>query len=287
MPQVESGIILPALISFLESSGADCSSIQEYPTYGYYNKNDVIQLYYQLVRNCQSNEAFYSQVDYEKSNINTYRGLLKPFIENPVFGAPKIKDHSLEKSPPLFEPRADLVTYSMCAHNAFLAKPWSIDSILEKAKTFYKRTKQPGDLTLLDLAFATKNVACLHSALTTNCLYRQMIYMSGAYFPISEKVYLWKVSREVQNAGQWVVENYNKLFQIALNNDREDVIICPTIFNHSSLSKKPDTSKVCCLGQALVTGEYYYWLRSDNGVRDIYSSEIITDENVEQFYNCK
>lgn len=263
MPKFEAGILLPRAIELFEESGVAEEELKDYPIEGYYYKSGALKHYFTLIRNLQHNKDIFSKI--KKNKRLEY---LQHICHQDIWGEEKqypIRDYD---NAPL-KRRYDILTLTMEDKNLFnpnMTRPWSIDLIMSGLSKHYKNR-----INLVELAYLTKNPKCLCCGAETNALYRMFGMVTGCL--IIETQYVWKVSSEVQNLGEKLIDSYNNL--IGSN------MIKPNIFNHTQFKKEAEKPRVALLGNIRLTGENYYWiLDSQNYLSEKYTTEVITTEMV-------
>lgn len=267
MQAAEVGVFLPIAKRVLANAGVDLTSLKDYPVEGYYWESDSLRLYLQILRNLQHNEDVYEKVtDSEELRF------LQNICNNDIWG---IEDpHKRENKAPL-KRRYDILTITMEDASIFpdhdtASRPWTIERIMAGLKNNYDNRTN-----LVELAYLTNNPKCLCCGAETNILYRMFACISGSFScrAIFSPIYEWKVSPEVEDLGKRIVTAYNALLQ-------NEIIVAPTLENHTKFTKEPKLPRVAMLGYVTETNEYYHWILTNYGdLEEIYSTNIITTES--------
>lgn len=269
MPKFESSFCLDWALKVLEQSSIKQEELAEYPVEGYYYKNNMLKLYFQIIRNLQENEDIYDRV--AKCEELTY---LEIFTDNNIFGTKSTEEYKkpyINKKEPILKRRYDIMALALkeIGDTSNQMHPWTIDNILEEMGNHFT-----GNENLVELAYLTNDPRCVCCACETNILYREIIACSG-YFNF-QPIYRWDVSKEVEKMGKRLISIYNDFIKSNM--------VAPTIYNCGNLKKEPELPRVSTLGFVNLTEENYYWiLDNQERLSDIYSNKSITTENYGKF----
>jgi len=255
-------------LSVLKQSNIKQEELQEYPVEGYYYKNNLLKLYFTIIRNLQENENIYDLVVPSKE-----LEYLKILTDNLLFGSEPTQEYlKLQKKEPILKRRYDIMALAIKdigESHKFEPRPWSISNILDKLSKYYT-----GNPNLVELAYLTNDPRCICCSCETNALYREVTYITGCMF--ATPVYKWNVSPEVEKMGKVIIDMYNGLIKSNM--------VYPSIYNCHVLKKSPELPRVSTLGKVILTGENYYWvLDNQENLTDIYAVEELTTGNYAEF----
>jgi hypothetical protein len=270
----EEAILLPKVEHIYKENSIDESVLKDYPYEGYYYKTDKLRRYFKLVRNLQHNGKVYESINVDSDAFK----LIKSICDRDIFGT--LPSDGLSPLPR----RKDIM--SICMEK--MGGGWAIDSIMARLDEF-----KTGNPNLVELAYLTKNPACLTSGCETNSLYRMFALISGCYMgaPVKPTVYeyVWLVDKEIEELGIKLADEYNKIFDmfpLAQYNQYSGStlsrrnITSPRPELVRVLNKKPEAPRVAFLGHNLDNGQNYYWiLEKDLTVKDLWSKDFITTES--------
>lgn len=261
MIKIETEEFLPLAKSFLEKCNITLDELEDFPIEGYYYETEELSLYFKILRNLQHNIYVINKL-IECDELEQ----LKQITNNDLFG---LEDPSKRGGAGPIKRRYDILTRTLERMPTDMTNPWSINTIMDAISNEYgNRTN------LVELAYLTKNPKCLCCGAETNCLYRMFAHGTGSCCSSSYRKieYVWQVSPEVEELGQRIVIEYNKLIN-------KNVIEIPTISNVNKLNREPKVPRVALLGYVATSKEYYHWILDHNGkLHDIYSKYIITTQ---------
>ena len=284
MPRFEVGIALPKVLKLLSDCGITKQELKDYPIEGYYYKSEPLKEYFTIIRNLQHNEGIFARlIDCPelfflqkltsseiwgelKNNTTSQTMVWKQEIAGGLATFIPSKAPYNSNNPPLIR-RYDILTLTMQDKSLFnltSERPWTIDSVKAGLSKHFK--KRPN---LVELAYLTNDVECLVCGAETNALYRMLAMCSG--MGSGETYYLWEVSKEMEELGRAIIDQYNYLIGSKME--------VPTIFNHGQFKKTSERPRVALLGAILTTGENYFWTLSSIGsVSETYTTEFLTTE---------
>ncbi len=266
----ETGSLLPIVEKLLKDSNIDFSELLDYPVEGYYYKSEPLKRFFKIVRNLQENDVIFDRVLIDSEEFK----YIKDITDRELFG--KVRSGRREQSgqkPSILPRRYDIIALTMSGEDLFevsSTKPWSMENIIKHLDKKFTNTPN-----LTELAYLTKDKACLVCAAETNSLYRDFVYISGcSFFPL-QKQYIWKVDKDVEDLGRRTVEEYNKI----INNGMK--IIMPAVDNIQFLDTTTEKPRLARLGYVEYSGEWYYWtLNTDGSVTEEYTTQEKTTESV-------
>jgi hypothetical protein len=269
----EETVILPKVEHLYNINKINHSVLKEYPIEGYYYKTKALTRYFKLIRNIQHNSLVYENIDIETPEFM----LIKNICDRDIFGT--IPSDGLSPLPR----RKDIMTICM----EIMKEGWSIENIMSNLDNY-----KTGNANLVELAYLTKNPACLTSGCETNSLYRMFALISGCY--IGKMIptvyeYVWLVDKEVEDLGTNLVAEYNKIFdmfelgkynQYIGTNLSKRYLVAPSVKLCGDLDKKAETPRVAFLGHNLAAATNYYWILEKNmTVRDLWSKNFLTTKS--------
>lgn len=262
MPKFEVGKMLSIAETLIKKSNILEKELIEYPIEGYYYKTEKLCRYFKIIRNLQHNKNIFKKVVHSPELTE-----LQDICQNNLFGEEKPYPVADWNDAPL-KRRYDILTLTMEDKSIFdesSRRPWNIEKIMDGCKQHFNNR-----VNLVELAYLSGEPECLCCGAETNSLYRMYAMYSG-YFP-GQIDYVWDVSAEMEYAGEKLIKEYNFLIGSSM--------VVPTIFNHNTFNKEPETPRVALLGEILLTGEKYYWILENNRFYDFYSINTITTESL-------
>lgn len=269
-------VLLPKVEHLYIINNIDKKVLKEYPTEGYYYKTKELTRYFKLIRNIQHNSLVYENINIETPEFM----FIKNICDRDIFGT--IPSDGLSPLPR----RKDIMTICM-DKIAGSGVEWSIDNIMSNLVNY-----KTGNPNLVELAYLTKNPACLTSGCETNSLYRMFALVSGCFIGKVQPTvyeYVWLVDKEVEDLGTTLIAEYNKIFDmIQLGQYNQYIgtslsrryLVAPKVEECGNLDKKAETPRVAFLGHDLASAQNYYWILEKNmTVRDLWSKNFLTTKS--------